>query len=925
MDALIAVPLLIALSLLVGAILGMLAFGRTRQLAARVAMLEARLEALVDMGAARTTSAAPGAVDGVRAPDVPDPRQISGAFAAPPPPLAEPPLAEPEPAAPESAAAAHDEPPADPAAEATIAPAPRPPRQNLEEIIGTRWAVWVGGLALGLGGIFLVRYSIEAGLLGPGARILAGLGFAALLLAAGEALRRRLPADEGASEATLPGQRAGYIPGVLTAAGTVAAFAAVFAAYAVYGFLGDTAAFVVLAAIALATLALAVLHGRGLAALGLGASYVTPLLVASSRPALGALAIYLVVVTAAALGVARVRGWLWLAVTAVAGSVGWSWLMILAGSSAGPDPAIVAGFLLVSFALAVTAFAAATHAAGPGDPPAGHDRVGAGMLGLFALPALMHLAGFGYGSEGLVLLIVTAAGLAAVAYEWPPLRLTAVAALALVVLAHLGWNIPWGVLAGDPINGPPTLDTLPALLRTAGFDRLIGSAVVLGLAFGAAGFLGALRSTGRTPLAVLGGFAPLGLLVAVWLRVAEFTVSPGFGLAALALAGLLAVLTEALIRRLPRGAFGADGAVAAYAVATIAALAVAATILFERGMLTVTLALIAPAIAYVASLRPVRGLRPIAVAVAAVVVLRFVVDPRVVGDDLGTTPVLNWLLYGYGVPAAAFFLAARLFARTRLPGAGRDLAIDVFEALAVTFGTLTLVLVIHHAMTGGDVTAPVSGLAEQALLTLTLLAVSLGVQRLAGATGSTVFDRATLVTGVLGLGLASAGLLVGSNPVFTGEPIGGPPLFNLLAFGYLAPALGALALRRAARRAGRPGWFVSAAGWIAGLLGAAWITLVVRHGFHRPHLDLGEVGNAELWAYSAVWLLVGVVLLGLGRWRQSRTLRLVSAVVVVGVVLKVFLVDAAGLSGAWRALSFIGLGGVLILIGLAYQRLLPRR
>ena len=37
--------------------------------------------------------------------------------------------------------------------------------RSLEENIGTRWAVWVGGLALALGGVFLIRYSIEAGFL----------------------------------------------------------------------------------------------------------------------------------------------------------------------------------------------------------------------------------------------------------------------------------------------------------------------------------------------------------------------------------------------------------------------------------------------------------------------------------------------------------------------------------------------------------------------------------------------------------------------------------------------------------------------------------------------------------------------------------------------------------------------------------------
>src|SRR6202166_601659 len=61
---------------------------------------------------------------------------------------------------------------------------------GLEERLGTRWVVWVGGLALALGGFFMVRYSIEQGLLGPGVRTLLGGLFALALLAAGEWTRR---------------------------------------------------------------------------------------------------------------------------------------------------------------------------------------------------------------------------------------------------------------------------------------------------------------------------------------------------------------------------------------------------------------------------------------------------------------------------------------------------------------------------------------------------------------------------------------------------------------------------------------------------------------------------------------------------------------------------------------------------------------
>jgi uncharacterized membrane protein len=57
---------------------------------------------------------------------------------------------------------------------------------SFEERLGTRWAVWVGGLALALGGIFLVRYSVEQGLLGPPVQVTLGALLALALVAAGE-------------------------------------------------------------------------------------------------------------------------------------------------------------------------------------------------------------------------------------------------------------------------------------------------------------------------------------------------------------------------------------------------------------------------------------------------------------------------------------------------------------------------------------------------------------------------------------------------------------------------------------------------------------------------------------------------------------------------------------------------------------------
>lgn len=90
-------------------------------------------------------------------------------------------------------------------------------------------------------------------------------------------------------------------------------------------------------------------------------------------------------------------------------------------------------------------------------------------------------------------------------------------------------------------------------------------------------------------------------------------------------------------------------------------------------------------------------------------------------------------------------------------------------------------------------------------------------------------------------------------------------------------------------------------------------------------LTEGITSDAEQYTYSAVWLLAGVALLAAGIWLRSLPLRVASAVVVGLTVLKVFFIDMSDLTGIYRALSFLGLGAVLVGIGWFYQRLLfPR-
>jgi uncharacterized membrane protein len=350
----------------------------------------------------------------------------------------------------------------------------------------------------------------------------------------------------------------------------------------------------------------------------------------------------------------------------------------------------------------------------------------------------------------------------------------------------------------------------------------------------------------------------------------------------------------------------------------VAALALALTMGLDKAALTVGLALTVPGIAWISERRPLPALRSLAAVMTVLVLARFAYEPRIVGTEVGSVPIFNWLLYGIGIPAAAFWLAGH-----RLRRRADDAAARVIDLGAIFFTVLLVFLEVRHFITGGDVYREGTALTDLAADVSVALALAIGLERVRRRTGSLIHNIAALAIAALALAGIVFGLGVTGNPLVTGESVGGP-FINLILLGYGVPALlaGVLAL---VARGTRPPAYSTAAAIAAVVLALAYLTLQVTRFYHGPVLNVGETSDAEQYTYSAVWLSFGVALLAAGISLRSRPVRFASAAVTILTVLKVFLVDMSNLTGIYQALSFIGLGIVLLGIGWFYQRLLFRR
>lgn len=810
----------------------------------------------------------------------------------------------------------------DTAADETASREQAPQREEIashsfESTLGARWAVWVGGIALALGGIFLIRYSIEAGLIGPEARlVLAGI-FGAILLASGEAVRRRMVPQVAARYSNA------MIPGVLTAAGAVTLLGATYAAYGYYGFIGPAVAFALLALISLATLALSLLHGQALAGLGLAGSLLTPALVASNAPSAWALFIFLAVTWLASAAAARLRRWT--IVPALANLGLGIWVMMYVFEAFPPDPLPPTLALLVMIAGSALVWPGRRFDDAPPEEETWWRFLRRRPLGIslsLALVTLLSAFALVAADDGATVLSVFAgaslmAALGAVGAArshavWPAI-LSAAGAVACI-----------GLMALILLDHIPPVAADGSMPATRGFGIEITVSLLLGAVFTFLGFTflrlhgdrdGKLASLwavfmSAVPIAVATiSFLNFGLLARDWTHGAY-----GLFLGA-------ALLAAAQWRFRGSDAATEDRAANLVVLGSFAAFAFSLHALTNGVTTTILLSVLGTC--YIGATRWRRWpALPWAMSAALLVIFgRIAWEPTLVGPaQLGTSPFFNALLPGYGIPAVLAVLAAYAMRNWE-----DSRARNFLQALATLMVMMALAVLVRHAMNGGVLDDRVPTLGEQSIYTLLTVGLSATLMTLDLKAPSPVFRYGSMIAGVLAtLNVLSLHVLA-LNPYLSGEGTGRWPFVNLLLIGYLLPALCYAGLAYYARDK-RPRPYVAMLAIAGSVLGFLWATLSVRRFWHGENIAdwKGFLAN-ETYTYSVVWLLIGVVLLVLGSRFDARSLRIASAGLVIITVLKVFLVDMSNLEGILRALSFIGLGLVLMGIGLFYQKILARR
>jgi len=758
-------------------------------------------------------------------------------------------------------------------------PSPSSPTETLggffERWVGGRLMIWVGGIALAVAGVLLVRYSIQIGLIPPPVQMGIAALFGLLLLGLGEYARSR--ADWALDR---------RVAQALVGAGIFVLYATAYGSLVLHQLIGNSAAFGLMVMVTGAALVLSLRHGAPSAVMGLVGGFLTPLLVGERSETAIPLLTYLALLDIALFTLAGRRGWTWLAAAAALLSFGWSGYLL---AWDGQD-ALAAGVFIL-----LVSVGASVLRAGPGWQL---DFLRPAAIGLVQLAVLVGRADIGLPAWALFgVLSVACLLLEPRKPEYRPLPAIALL-LALLLIAVKAFDQPEHIPAiAAAATALFALGSLPAALRR--------EQVLLPFVTACAAFLG--------PAAILRAERP------------EWLDRPLWGLLFLLLAAGPAFL--AWSRRAFAREDRPDPPLAIAAGTAMLLLALAAWQLLPPDLVPAAWLAVALGAAFAARRLDDRGLAALTLAAAGFASLWAAARVPQLWEGLSLSlagvPALATRLPSAGIGLEALLLPALLLAAIWrfLPSPFPRLR-SAPLALAAFFAGAAAYLLFKQAFgLSSEADFELRGFAERTLVNQALFAagwlVCSGRIPIRGLDEATRWTAGTLITALAAARLVWFDMLI-HNPLWAAQNVGALPVLNLLAPAFLLSAYWLYRARRGADGKARSGaWLLlSLASLVLGVM------LMVRQGFQGPLLNGPGLPSAESYGYSLAGLLLSMALLLGGIRLPDKALRLAGLVLLTATTVKVFLVDAGALEGVLRILSFLVLGIALIGIGKLYTKVL---
>lgn len=749
------------------------------------------------------------------------------------------------------------------------------------------WMTWIGAIALALGGVFLAKYSLEAGLFSPAMRLSAGGLFGIGLIAAAYYLHYKRIVFEGFNN---------YIPAALASGGFMTCFALMFLAYNSFSMLSAEWAFIGLAVITVCASAMAIKLGPLLAVIGIIGAYSVPVWVNTGSGQLFSLLIYVALVSVAAAVVAHKvqRVWLWYLLWV--GHI--SWYLVGLTLFNYDTVWLIGAFALLSI-LGLIAIA----------------RLGLGFNTLEVRPHSFKRLVNLFPDHGLLLAFIAplmiAMLLSVFNLQWQIVALLSIALLLFLVLKNSRWD------AWQAVSLLIALLLVVSAKQTYAFDDALfifkneyGLGLLLALGLSGYGLYFGNKYPKRLAfhlLASLSMFALVGTLYAMIPNTALATAYPLWAVLLCLMSAVLIKFTQNNTTLWQRFS---------YWVGANANITLAITMLLSDSGLTIALAVQVLLLSLLIKKYNVAMPHWPIKALVAALLLRLTLSPWTPSYDELSIFGLHWSLVVYPLCIGVFFAAAKCFNTSKLKIWLEGAALHCL-ALFVTTET-SYQLVGHYPQLFS------LSFYEQVLLSCNLLAlgcVYLYRAQSAGQLGKLYRTAGFILSALAGLLLINTTL--DNNPLLMRLYVGETPIFNWVILIWLVPSLLALWLVSLVKSLNAKLSQITLG--VSGLLALLAINTLIRQYWQGGFIYLDKAtSDAELYSYSVIWLLLGALVVIAGHLKQQRLLQNVGLGILGAVIVKVFLIDMANLTGLLKALSFIGLGLSLVGLSWLFQKLRKR-
>lgn len=765
---------------------------------------------------------------------------------------------------------------------------------NFERQFGAKLPVWIGGIALALGAFYLVKYSIDNNLLSPAVRVLLGEGLGIVFLFAADRIRKKADVANGVR-----------IAQSLSGAGIAALYVSTFAAAGLYHFVSDLAGLGAMAVITGAAVTLSLRHGAPIALLGLTGGFLSPaLLSVNGEIPTPVLFMYLYFIFAGFLSVVKQRRWWWLSLPSMIGT--FLWVVYWLGANFIPDDTIWVGLFLLAVSATIVI----------GSRQDIEENTSLSEMSRDPCNILNYL-----GLGGAIVLMGTLTAHAGFGYpEW---GLFGILAVGGIVLAYFRNNV-YGFL-------PPVLTAVNLVMLTAWDTPDLYDFCVILCSFAAlylvSGFYITLRSHVPSRWTGLTAMTAVGYYFLAYFKLQHFAsyhhIQFLWSGTALGLAVLFIFMTQRVMVFFKGVETEKNNALGITSLSASIFITLAMIVELEKEVLSVAVAAEVFAAAWIGTLIFIPALRQITGLLS--LVFGFLLLPQIlllfqltvhslteikvrIQDSV---PIVDWPLFQLGLPAVLFIGAAYYLRSERDGKLVRGLELASIALVAV----MGYYLNRHAFHVSNEIMFKEAGFFERNVMTNILFAYGICCFYLGRKFQRIAFSNAAIGLCAVALFRVVYFDMFMHNPLWSHENIRGVFLLNELILAFALPVAWMFIAKKELYSIHQADLSMYAGGSVL-LFIFIWLNLNVRFLFHAPDLSAGYTTNAETYAYSAVWLLLGISLLIAGVWRKDKMVRYASLGVMILTVGKVFLHDAAELDGLYRVFVFLGLG--LSLLGLSY-------